>query len=89
MEPVTKEDLRQCSLFVLDKIRMLLEESTFKKSDSINPQWIKTKTVRQMLDLSAGSVQNLRIGGRVRFKKVMGSYYYNRDDLQKLFDDEK
>ncbi|WP_346432738.1 hypothetical protein [Flavobacterium piscisymbiosum] len=41
-----------------------------------------------MLDISPGSVQNLRVRGKVRFKKVLGVYYYNREDLQKLFDDD-
>jgi hypothetical protein len=45
--------------------------------------------VRKLLDISAGSVQNLRTSQKVRFKKVLGSYYYNKEDLQKLFDDDK
>jgi len=86
---VTKEDLRQFGLLLLDKIENLLKESPDVKTKVSNPEWIKTKSVRMLLGISAGSVQNLRIGGKVRFKKVMGSYYYNREDLEKLFDDER
>lgn len=86
---VTKEDLRQFGLLLLDKIENLLKESPDVKTKESNPEWIKTKSVRMLLGISAGSVQNLRIRGKVRFKKVMGSYYYNREDLEKLFDDER
>lgn len=85
---VTQEDLRQFSLLLLDKIETLLQESAFIKTEEIHPEWVKTKSVRRLLDISAGSVQNLRITGKVRFKKVLGSYYYNKEDLQKLFNDE-
>lgn len=87
-EAATKEDLRQFSLMLLDKIGTLLQDSSFVKVETMDPDWIKTKSVRKMLDISPGSVQNLRVGGKVRFKKVLGSYYYNREDLQKLFNDE-
>ena len=87
-ELLTKEDLRQFGLLLLDNIKVLVNESTIPKLEVINPEWIKSKAVRKLLDISAGSVQNLRVGGKVRFKKVLGSYYYNKQDLQKLFDDE-
>ena len=86
---VTKEDLKQFSLLLLDKIESLLEKSSCVKSETNDPEWIKSKSVRKLLDISAGSVQNLRTTQKVRFKKVLGSYYYNRVDLEKLFTDEK
>jgi len=86
---VTKEDLKQFSLLLLDKIEILLEKSRFVKNEANDPEWIKSKSVRKLLDISAGSVQNLRTTQKVRFKKVLGSYYYNRKDLEKLFADEK
>jgi hypothetical protein len=86
---VTKEDLKQFSLLLLDRIEILLEKSSFVKNEINDPEWIKSKSVRKLLDISAGSVQNLRTTQKVRFKKVLGSYYYNRKDLQKLFADEK
>lgn len=87
-EVVTTEDLRQFSMLLLDKIGILLKESNFVKTETYEPEWLKSKAVRKMLDISAGTVQNLRVTEKVRFKKVLGSYYYNREDLQKLFSDE-
>lgn len=86
-EIVTKDDLRQFGLVLLDKIRVVIQENVLAQTDLPQPEWLKSKSVRIMLDISAGSVQNLRMTQKVRFKKVLGSYYYSREDLEKLFSD--
>lgn len=88
-ENITKEDLRQFGLLLIDKIQTVFEDLNRSEKESFEAEWIRSKSVRKLLDISAGSVQNLRISHKVRFKKVFGSYYYNRKDLQKLFEDEK
>jgi hypothetical protein len=80
-EHVTKDDLRQFSLMIIDEIRKLKPE--IKKNDEL--EWLKSRAARKLLTMSAGSLQNLRVTGQVRFRKVLGSYYYNRADLMKLF----
>ncbi|MBW1658859.1 helix-turn-helix domain-containing protein [Flavobacterium quisquiliarum] len=88
-EIVTKEDLQQFGLLLLDKIQDIFKEKVSSCKENMEPEWLRSKSVRKLLDISAGSVQNLRVSNKIRFKKVFGSYYYNREDLQKLFDDEK
>lgn len=88
-EIITKEDLRQFGLLLLDKIQIIFKERNSQQKESLEIQWLKSKAVRKLLDISAGSVQNLRTSQKVRFKKVLGSYYYNKEDLQKLFNDDK
>lgn len=88
-EIVTKEDLRQFGILLMDKIETTFKEMNQLQQTPLEADWLKSKSVRKLLDISAGSVQNLRVSQKVRFKKVLGSYYYNRKDLQKLFDDEK
>lgn len=87
-EIITKEDLRQFGLQLLDKMRIIIQETTPAQTELVQPEWLKSKAVKKLLDISAGSVQNLRVTQKVRFKKVLGSYYYNKEDLQKLFNDE-
>lgn len=88
-EIVTKEDLRQFGLLLVDKIQAVFYEMNYRQKEPLEPEWLKSKAVRKLLDISAGSVQNLRTSQKVRFKKVLGSYYYNKEDLRKLFDDDK
>ena len=87
-EIITKEDLRQFGLQLLDKMRIIVQETTHAQTELAQPEWLKSKAVKKLLDISAGSVQNLRVTQKVRFKKVLGSYYYYKEDLQKLFNDE-
>ncbi|WP_426484676.1 DNA-binding protein [Flavobacterium sp. 2] len=88
-EFITKDDLRQFGLLMADTVRSAVAEALEPKKSQKEPEWLKSKAVRRLLDISAGSVQNLRMSQKVRFKKVLGSYYYNREDIQKLFSDDK
>ena len=87
-EIITKEDLRQFSLELLNSIKILIIQKTEAQNQVEEQEWIKSKQVRKLMDMSPGSVQNLRVTQKVRFKKVLGSYYYNKVDLLKLFTDE-
>ncbi len=87
-EIVTKEDLRQFGLLLVDKIEAVFKDKYSGRIEPLEPEWLKSKSVRKLLDISAGSVQNLRTSQKVRFKKVLGSYYYNKEDLLKLFKDD-
>lgn len=84
---VTKEDLRQFGMMLLGTIRKMIDGAKPKDQETIEVEWLKARVVRRMLDISPGSLQNLRITGKVRFKKVLGSYYYNKEDLLQLFND--
>lgn len=82
---VTKEDLRQFGLLIMNSFREAIKEITPKDKIGADNEWLKSKIVRKLLDISPGSLQNLRITGKIRFKKVLGSYYYSRHDIDKLF----
>ena len=86
---VTKEDLRQFGLELLGNIGNLITQTKEGNSDVTEQEWIKSKQVRKLMNMSPGSVQNLRVTEKVRYKKIVGSYYYNKADLLKLFTDEK
>lgn len=84
---VTKEDLQQFGALLIGTIRKIIESHASPENDPGQPEWLKSRAVRSMLDISPGTLQNLRITGKVRFKKVLGSYYYSRDDLMGLFNE--
>jgi len=86
---VTKEDLRQFGMLLIGTIRRIIEGSKPEDKDHIEVEWLKARVVRKILDISPASLQNLRITGKVKFKKVLGSYYYSRSDIMGLFQDEK
>lgn len=86
---ITKEDLRQFGLELLGNIGALMAQTKEVQGEIVEQEWIKSKQVRTLMNMSPGSVQNLRVTQKVRFKKILGSYYYNKVDLLKLFTDER
>jgi len=82
-DTITKDDLRQFGLKLMDDIRAMIKDLNSKNDQ--DTEWLKGRVVRKLMDMSAGSLQSLRITGKVRFKKILGTYYYNRIDLQNLF----
>ena len=86
MEALSKQDLEIFRMRILSDIQQLLQENQILIKDDFD--WLRSKAIRKMMDISPATLQNLRIKGKIRYKKVMGSYYYNRSDLQKLFENE-
>jgi len=86
-EYITKDDLRQFGLVMMNDFRKIIADSNKDQNNKLALEWLKSRAVRKLLDISAGSLQNLRITGKIRFKKVLGSYYYSKADIMNLFND--
>jgi len=82
MDLVTKDDLQVFKIQLMDDIRKLLDRP--EKNEEI-ADWIKSKQVRKLLDVSPGTLQNLRISGHLNPKKIGGTWYYNRHEITELF----
>lgn len=80
---VTKEDLRRMKKEMMEEIREILTENIKKENDR---QWLRSAEVRKMLGISPGTLQNLRINGTLPYKKIGGSIYYRRDDIEKMME---
>lgn len=80
---VTKEDLRRMKKEMMEEIREILTENIKKENDR---QWLRSAEVRKMLGISRGTLQNLRINGTLPYKKIGGSIYYSREDIEKMME---
>lgn len=79
IEVITKEDLQELRRELLEDLKQFLA------SDKSEPKkWLKSADVRKMLNISPGTLQNLRINGQLRPNKVGGSFYYAFQDIQSL-----
>ncbi|MGK6341922.1 helix-turn-helix domain-containing protein [Chryseobacterium sp. DT-3] len=85
MEALSKQDLEMFRIRMLSDFQQLLQDQAVVKDEF---DWLRSKAIRKMMDISPATLQNLRITGKIRHRKVMGSYYYNKTDLLKMFDDE-
>ena len=48
-------------------------------------RWLTSKDVRELLSISASSLQNLRISGEINGTKIGGKWYYEFSEIEKLF----
>lgn len=87
VEIVTKEDLEILRITLLDDIRQLLK--TVAQSPAKENDWLKSGEVRKLLKASPGTLQNLRISGKLHPIKIAGTWYYDRKEINTLFDKSK
>ena len=81
VELVTKEDLRRLE-DLLKEIKQLIQPG-----QSQPKKWLKSSEVRKMLNISPGTLQNLRINGTLRFTKMGSIMYYKLEDINKILEE--
>lgn len=87
MNYITTDDLEKFRVSLIEDIKNTLHTYHSENTENNeNPEWLRSKMVRKILNISPGTLQNLRTSGKIRYRKVLGSYYYSKSDLLKLFD---
>ncbi len=81
VELITREDLKQFKNEMLTEMKHLL-----KPEQGQSKQWLKSAEVRKLLNISPGTLQNLRINGTLRYTKIGGMMYYKLEDINKLLE---
>lgn len=76
---ITKEDLQQFKVELLESIENLLQGKNTEEK-----LWLRTSEVRKLLNISSGTLQNLRINGTLPYSKIGGALFYNKKDIEKL-----
>ena len=74
---ITTEDLRDFKMELLDDIKQLLNN----QSGQITKKWLKSPEVRELLGISPGTLQNLRINGTLPYTKIGGVLYYDYQEI--------
>ena len=82
IEILTKEDLRNFKSELLQEIKTLIQP----QGQGQNKKWLKSQEVRKMLNISPGTLQNLRIKGTLRYTKIGSLIYYKQEDINTLLE---
>ena len=82
---ITTEDLREFKMELLDDIKELLNT----QSGHITKRWLKSPEVRELLSISHGTLQNLRINGTLPYTKVGGVLYYDYEEIMSVMEKNK
>jgi len=81
IELITKEDLKAFKSELLEEIRAIIQPGKGQSK-----QWLKSNEVRKLLNISPGTLQNLRINGTLKYTKIGGIMYYKMEDLNKILE---
>jgi hypothetical protein len=78
---ITTEDLWEFKMELLDDIKKLLSN----KSGQLTKKWLKSPEVRELLGISPGTLQTLRINGTLPYTKMGGVLYYDYQEIMQVF----
>ncbi|GAB2972471.1 helix-turn-helix domain-containing protein [Mucilaginibacter puniceus] len=82
-EIITKEDLQEFGLQLLNQIKGLLGHAIEEPK-----KWLKSYQVKNMLKISDNTLQTLRDNGTIPFTKIGGILYYSIDDINRVLSGE-
>lgn len=77
---ITTDDLREFKLELLEEIKSLIT----KQSSGTLKKYLKSSDVMDLLQVSPGTLQNLRINGTLPYTKVGGIIYYDAEEIQNV-----
>ena len=83
IEVVTKEDLQQFRMQLINDIKLLIGSP----EKTLDKQWLKNAEVKKILNISSNTIQRLRIAGKLRSSKIGGVHYYRYADIEKMLNE--
>lgn len=81
VELITKDDLEQFRLSMLQDLKLLLTKRTEEPQ-----KYLKSYQVKNMLKISGGTLHTLRANGTLKFTRIGHIIYYNYEDIMQLMD---
>ncbi|WP_068472294.1 helix-turn-helix domain-containing protein [Saccharicrinis aurantiacus] len=85
LEVITTDDLREFKIELLDEIKKLLKLN----ASGTEKKWLKSYEVKELLNISPGTLQHLRVSGILPYTKIGGTIYYDHSEIQKILADNK
>ncbi|MBZ9650875.1 MULTISPECIES: helix-turn-helix domain-containing protein [Psychroflexus] len=79
---ITSDDLRDFKTELLEELKILLT----KQSKGQLKKYLKSSEVMDLLQISPGTLQNLRINGTLPYTKVGGIIYYDATEIQSVME---
>lgn len=81
VELITKDELKEFKNELLAEMRQLIQPG-----HNQSKQWLKSIEVRKLLNISPGTLQNLRINGTLRYIKIGSIMYYKLEDINRVLE---
>lgn len=79
---ITTEDLYEFKMELFEEIKQLFNQH----NGNPTKKWLKSPEVRELLGISPGTLQNLRINGTIPYTKVGGVLYYDYQEIMNVLE---
>ena len=80
MDIITMEDLKQFKMDFLEEMKEIIGQGKQNETNA----WLRSAAVRKMLNISPGTLQTLRINGTLPYRKIGGTMFYSKAQIEKL-----
>jgi len=80
MDIITMEDLKQFKMDFLEEMKEIIGQGKQNETTA----WLRSAAVRKMLNISPGTLQTLRINGTLPYRKIGGTMFYSKAQIEKL-----
>lgn len=87
-EIITVEDLEKFEERIIESITTLINEKVSPKPKE-EKTWLKSHNVQRLLNISPGTLQNLRVNGTIPYSKVGGVIFYDKEDIIRVMEENK
>ncbi len=82
---LTTDDLYDFKLELLEEIKKLITPQASKEAK----RYLKSSEVMEMLSISPGTLQNLRINGTLSYSKIGGIILYEEKEIERVLEENK
>ena len=80
LQLITPEDLKNLKEEILAEVGAMFQ----KYSPAPSKTWLKSNEVKELLKISPGTLQTLRVNGTLKYSKIGGIIYYEQAHVQQL-----
>lgn len=82
---ITTDDLREFKIELLEDLKQLFQQPT----QSQRKRYLKSAEVMDLLQVSPGTLQNLRINGTLPYSKIGGIIFYDADEIHRIIQENR
>jgi hypothetical protein len=76
-------------LDLLNALNLLVGELKTTSKEEQPKKWLKSSEVKNLLRISPGTLQNLRINGTLTYTKIGGIIFYSYEEILKVMEQNK
>lgn len=81
---VTTEDLKDFKNELLEELKQFVSNNA-----SAPKKWLKSSEVMELLKISPGTLQTLRINGTIPYTKIGGLIYYEASEIDRVMEENR